>query len=297
MKETSKKMLAVLIVLAMIISIISPMTLTVSASVWNGTPDTSWYTGSSPYTIMTAEQLAGLASLSTTNNFEGETIILGADIVLNDTSNFANWESSPPANQWTPIGTSDSRFKGTFDGNGHTISGLYISKSSEYYKGLFMYTAGNIRNLTLTDCYIYANGYAGGISYYCGSVARITNCSVSGIIKVTGSYAGGIVGQTENGTIISKCINNASVTAGKTSGGIVGVNNGTVADCYNTGNIAGNDSPYSDAAGIAGNNNIFGLINNCYNLGNLSAIDTAGGIVSYNEGSISNLFGCCNRWN
>jgi len=157
MKETSKKMLAVLIVLAMIISIISPMTLTVSASVWNGTPDTSWYTGSSPYTITTAEQLAGLASLSTTNNFEGETIILGADIVLNDTSNFANWESSPPANQWTPIGTSDSRFKGTFDGNGHTISGLYISDSLSDNKALFMYTENcTIKDLTMTNCYVNA---------------------------------------------------------------------------------------------------------------------------------------------
>ena len=65
MKETSKKMLAVLIVLAMIISIISPMTLTVSASVWNGTPDTSWYSASeTSFTITTAEQLAGLSSLS-----------------------------------------------------------------------------------------------------------------------------------------------------------------------------------------------------------------------------------------
>ncbi|MFA7206844.1 MAG: Calx-beta domain-containing protein, partial [Saccharofermentanales bacterium] len=211
--------------------------------------------------------------------------------MLNDTSNFANWASSPPSNQWTPISTNEFRFKGTFDGNGHTISGLYISKPSESNKGLFMYTTGNIRNLTLTNCYVYASSYVGGItSYDISPGGTITNCSVSGVLTALSSYAGGIAGASSNSSIISKCINNASVTAGKAAGGITGVNNGTITDCYNTGNITGTIAEYSDAAGIAGHNNSSASIINCYNLGNISAVDAAGGIVSYNEGSISNCY-------
>ena len=85
--------------------------------------------------------------------------------MLNDTTNFANWASSPPSNQWIPISTSALPFTGTFDGNGHTISGLYISDSLSDNKALFMYTENcTIKDLILTNCHVNAKNFAAGIT-------------------------------------------------------------------------------------------------------------------------------------
>ena len=97
-------------------------------TIWDGTADTSWYNETSiEFEISTAEQLAGLAELVNNGNYFGDkTILLTADIVLNDTSNWENWESSAPENTWTPIGLDwGIEFYGTFDGQGHTVSGVY----------------------------------------------------------------------------------------------------------------------------------------------------------------------------
>jgi len=93
-----------------------------------GTPDTTWYSsGSSPYMLTTADQLAGLAQLvnNGTDSFSGKTIQLDADISL---SAYADW---------TPIGTSTNPFKGTFDGQNHTISDLTINTPTQKFVGLF----------------------------------------------------------------------------------------------------------------------------------------------------------------
>jgi hypothetical protein len=124
-------------------------TTTANAAVWNGTADTTWYTShktDTEFTITTAEQLAGLAKLVNGSDANGsytmsdKTIKLGANIMLNDTTDWKNWASAAPANEWVPIGrNNDYAFRGTFDGNGHMISGLYIN-SANSYQGLF----GNI---------------------------------------------------------------------------------------------------------------------------------------------------------
>ena len=108
------------------------LTVATYASVWNGKTDISWYSSTEiEFTISTPEQLTGFAELvNGGNNFEGKTVKLGANIMLNDTANWKNWASSPPANEWMPIGREKSSllgilivagpFNGIFDGNGFT---------------------------------------------------------------------------------------------------------------------------------------------------------------------------------
>ena len=194
----------------------------------------TWYDPtSSTYVINTAEELLAFSVLQETNNFSGKTILLGADIVLND-GNAADWADNAPDNVWNPIGLGDASksFEGTFDGQGHTISGLYYS-SALYGGGLFVYTGSNatIKNLNLTNSYICSthgaewsttgsiaafvngtdfinvysdaiidtnSGYTGGIGGRLqGNGGNFTNCEFAGTITGTGDYAnyiGGIVG-------------------------------------------------------------------------------------------------------
>ena len=165
--------------------------------------DTSWYTDAKegtgtadkPYEISTAAQLAGLAKLVNdgTTDFDGKTIRLTADIDLNN-------------QVWTPIGTSQKKFAGTFDGDGHTINGLYINKASTY-QGLFGCITKDavIRNLIAT-----------------GKVDAGSQTNV-----------GGIVGATVNGATVQNCGFYGAVTAkprATTTGGVVGA--GKALNCW-----------------------------------------------------------------
>lgn len=136
---------------------------------WDGSANTDWYNeNQTEFTITTAEQLAGLAELVNENtNFDNKTIYLGANIVLNKNSeNYENWGTTPPTNKWIPIGNNDA-FTGTFDGCGHTLSGLYLNSSKNLYCGLFGYlTTGCITNINVTNSYIAAKN-VGGI---CGNI-------------------------------------------------------------------------------------------------------------------------------
>ncbi|HAA25917.1 MAG TPA: hypothetical protein DCE11_07365 [Ruminiclostridium sp.] len=101
-----KKFLSFLLLAVLVLSMF-PITAFAAGDpeIWNGTADTSWYDPSaSEYTLTTAEELAGLAQLvnNKIHDFTNKTIKLGADIVLNDTSNLQNWGTTPPANTWTP---------------------------------------------------------------------------------------------------------------------------------------------------------------------------------------------------
>ena len=259
-------------------------------TIWDGTADTSWYNETSTeFEISTAEQLAGLAKLvNNGNNFSGKTISLTADIVLNDTSDWENWENSAPANTWTPIGNSDNYFRGTFDGQGHTVSGIYINSENDY-QGLFGYNIGTIKNIGVTESYIKGEYSVGGV---CSSNSgTISNCYNSGTIS--GSDAvGGVCGHYD-GVTISNCYNSGNVSGtGESSriGGVCGYNSyGTISDCYNTNIISGND----DVGGVCGFN-FGGTISNCYNTGNVNGTGesaTVGGMCGYNSsGTISNCY-------
>ncbi|MCR4945422.1 MAG: RICIN domain-containing protein [Lachnospiraceae bacterium] len=175
-----------------------------SSKVWNGKTDTKWYTGDLDYyEISTPEQLAGLAELvNNGTSFYGVLICLTKDIALNKTTNFNKWDKKKPAHQWTMIGSKEHPFCGTFNGQGHTISGLYINDTEKYSNwfnvwyadaGLFGYVKGsNIVNVKIKKAYLNVLGTIGTVSAYS------QNSNFYGIdidnVKLLSGNAGGIVG-------------------------------------------------------------------------------------------------------
>ena len=288
---------------------VSSLTTTASAtavSTWNGSSvDTAWYTSNpsaSTYTISTAAELAGLAQLvNSGENIIGKTITLTADIDLS-------------GRQWTPIGIYDPLnnlarlFNGTFDGNGHIISGLTIGSEKEpsslKYIGLFAYidSDGVIQNLTVAASNIYFDLYDDDGRQASGNLAgsnlgTIVNCTVSGTITgnkgVNGqgnaSSVGGLIGYNYGN--ISNCSSAVDVKSDQTcvNGGLVGQNEGNIIGCYATGNISSN--LYSCNGGLAGAN--LGSIANCHATGDIigGKPNYAGGLVGYlGMGTIMNCY-------
>ncbi|MBR7098726.1 MAG: hypothetical protein IKC59_04860, partial [Clostridia bacterium] len=126
-----KRILASLLALVMLVSClgVSAYAEASEPTVWDGSVDIRWFQNNSKateYTINTAEELAGLsAAVNAGNDFANVTFRLGADIVLNS-GNASSWSLAAPENLWTPIGNNTNAFKGMFDGQGHTVSGMYV---------------------------------------------------------------------------------------------------------------------------------------------------------------------------
>jgi hypothetical protein len=119
--------------------------------------DTSWYNETDTiFTLTTPGQLKGLAELAKTNQFIGKTVKLGADITFNSGSDASTWGTTAPDYEWTPIGGSAdaTAFKGHFDGQNHTISGLYSKFESRDTNGFFGGVKnGSVKNLKITNRY------------------------------------------------------------------------------------------------------------------------------------------------
>jgi len=148
---------------------------------WINHANTDWYNETKmEFTITTAEELAGLAELvKQGKDMLGKTIKLGENIALNDTTDWENWnENTKGLRQWSPIGCKSQPFKGTFDGNGKVIRGVYISNSENYQglfgcvvgginlsdeQGSFKYFYSKIKNLGLVDSYIKGKDCVGGL--------------------------------------------------------------------------------------------------------------------------------------
>ncbi len=210
MRQISLRVLCVLMMAMGIVSLHAQI-------VWDGTASAQW-TGSGtkddPYLISNAKQLAGLAKrVNGGNNYGDKYFKLTADILLNDTTNWQNWENQAPANTWTPIGdcnTYSARFDGSFDGGGHTIAGVYMknydhgqTESSGRYFGLFGKRGqfASSSNLHIFASYIEANaGYVGLLAGYRGN---IENCTVRGkiIARDAVTYVGGFCGDSWDGYI------------------------------------------------------------------------------------------------
>lgn len=176
------------------------------------------------------------------NNYSGYTVTLTNDIDLLDAGVTGYSSSNDGTNNWTAIGTAEYPFKGTFDGYGYTVSGVYINTTSDY-QGLFGKVDGaTIKNLSVTDSSITINitgtdiSYVGGIVGYAsgGSSSTIENCYNTGTVS-GGSYVGGIVGYA-NIITIENCYNTATVSGG----GIAGhLSSGNIKNVYNTGTTTG----------------------------------------------------------
>ena len=258
-------------------------------TIWNGTADTSWYNETSTeFEISTAEQLAGLAELvNNGNDFSGKTILLTADIVLNDTSDWENWENSAPNNTWTPIGNSSNEFSGSFDGQGHTVSGVYINSENKY-QGLFGHNEGTIKNIGVTESYIKGEYSVGGVCGLNNTLrGTISNCYNSGAISGN-QEVGGVCGGNYSGSTISNCYNSGSINGTgeyTIAGGVCGENNGTISNSYNSGTVIGN----CYVGGVCGSDS-YGTISNCYNTGTISGNLEVGGVCGWKTGTISNCY-------
>jgi len=332
------RVLIIAVLLGMMINFL-PGSAAAAGEVWDGEmPD---YNGGStfsggngsfedPYLISTAADLAQLSkNVNSGLDYNGVYFQMTADIVLNeDTSNYMNWCTSPPANPWTPIGTYtasgsdiDYPFKGTFDGAGYTVSGIYINVPASNYQGLFAWVdGGTIKNLGIKDSYIKGNIYIGGVAgssngviencYYTGSISAsgnaggvvgvnrgtIENSYNSGSVSSTGSNVGGVVGLIGSYLspyTIKNSYNTGSVSGISAIGGVVGRNTGNAAvqDCYNTGSVSGTES----VGGVVGTSRVSGgnpTVQHCYNSGSVSGTTDVGGVVGRNDGTTAEVTGC-----
>ena len=192
--------------------------------------------------------------------------------------------------KWTPISNYDKRYTGSFDGAGHTVSGLYIATTSgTKCTAMFGYAdkGSMISNLTLADSIITGTAqYTGGIA---GDAYDMQNCHVLKSVTVTGTqYVGGVAGYVDHS--ISKCSNAATVTASSSNvGGITGNMNGrNMLACYNSGTITG----ASLVGGLAGALYSGGTIDSCYNTGTVKATKgVAGGLLgNFRSGTLTNSY-------
>ncbi len=198
----------------------------------NGTGDAG-----DPYQISTAEQLAALSQyVNDGNDCKDKYFQLTENINLNGNDN----------DQWTPIGNREHKFQGTFDGNGRTISNLYVtSKLAGFDSGLFGYIgeSGTVKALSVSG-FVSGNGSVGGIS--ANNEGNISDCNFSGTVicefeSQNPMDVGGIT--SFNKGSISNCSNSGTVTNSSTDvGGIVGDNRGAVTNCSNCGVITGTDA-------------------------------------------------------
>lgn len=181
------------------------------ADTWDGSISTAWYENGEPYEIHSAADLAGLAQLVNGKDapivdFAGKTITLMTDIDLG-----ANGASGL---EWTMIGDDDGNpFRGTFNGNGHTISNVLVDNNYDGFihydrvAGIFGYNGGTIRNLTVSNGYFLADGVMGFQTDYAGAIAGVNNGTIENCTAIQvspevrgGHYAGSICGQN-NGTV------------------------------------------------------------------------------------------------
>ncbi|WP_405339217.1 hypothetical protein [Fibrobacter sp.] len=267
-----------------------------SGNPWDGTTAKSFACGSgtklSPYMILTAEQLAYLSFIVGSNDkdYKGKYFKLGADILLNkgkiidDKGGFV--ADSAKLHKWTPIGNSSVAFDGTFDGDNHSISGMFINTTSSN-NGLFGNSRGIIQNLTLSNAWVYGGKYTGGIiGYNVGTVENLTNlASVSG----KEDCIGGVMGSSnqkdyKSNSVVKKAVNEGIIIGNKNVGGVAGcATYVTVDGAENSASIEGNDHVGGIFGGIGSTSK--NDVKNLRNTGNINGTHFVGGISGHCGGN------------
>jgi hypothetical protein len=230
--------------------------LVAAADAWDGVTATQPEIDGDVYQINEPAHLAWFAQNVNTNKAYTAKASINADIDLGDY-------------EWTPIGgsTSSTAFKGSINGNHHTIKGLCITGSANY-----MALAGYANGATFSDLAVEGSvsgkQYAAGIVAY-GNNVTVARCSSAVTVNASDKYAGGIVAYLSATT-------------------------STITDCYNTGDI----SAASQCGGISGYN-FNGKITNVHNVGNISATSNVGGCVGYmgNTATLTNAYTTCEGTN
>ncbi|MDO5149967.1 MAG: GLUG motif-containing protein [Oscillospiraceae bacterium] len=277
-------------------------------------------TENNPYRISTRNELYWFAGLvsgdesvctgGVTKNISANAV-LTADIKVNSNllsslkydkdGNVINGDSF---SSWTPIGNELNSYTGTFDGQGFTVSGLYVNNTDSNtgkYVGLFgrVASGGKVSKVGVVDSYFNAYRFVGGVCGY-NIGGNITECYNKGTVNGNDTYTGGVCGGNNSGTI-QNCYNEGSVTGkDERTGGVCGNNEkATIINCYNTGKVVGN---ISGSGGVCGNNYTDGTIQNCYNIGTVSLSTTVeesaiGGVCGYNKSTITNCYFDSDKYN
>ncbi|WFN35648.1 PEGA domain-containing protein [Methanogenium sp. S4BF] len=240
-------------------------------------------TSDNPYKISTEEDLIGLSTIS---GDWGAYFILTNDIAL---------VNSPTET----IGSSGTKFTGSFDGQGYTISNFVMNKSSSDYVGLFGYldSDGEIKNLGVEagDSGVFGKDYVGILAGRIGS-GSVTNCSSTGSVSASGSsgYAGGLVGYIYSGSI-TECSATGNATASTNAGGLVGYiyYSATISNCSATGNVTASGEYAGGLVGRVSRTSGGSIsITNCSATGSVSAGSYAGGLAGFAQYSGSTLRDC-----
>lgn len=224
--------------------------------------------------------LSGVAQNKSANAVLTADIVVNANVLKSDgTLNEGTFK------EWTPIATSASPYTGIFDGQNHTISGLYFNQENSYDVGLFGRNNGKIANAGILDSYFYGTSKVGGV---CGNnyTGTISNCYNTGSVSGIGT-AGGVSGYNYTGSI-TNCYNTGNVSGSSGFvGGVSGYNSkGTIINSYNAGSVSGLEY----VGGVSGYND-GGTITNCYNTGSsVSGSGYVGGVNGRNQGTITNCY-------
>lgn len=236
--------------------------------------------GQGNYTVTSAEGLKAVADIANNGN-------LGINITLTENINLTDME-------WTPIGTDyNNAYTGTFNGGGHTITGLTVTGSNEY-AGLFgrIGSGGKVKDVTLEEVKIESDNDMSDVGGVAGwSYGTLENCSVSGSVSGRGqnSIVGGVVGYQSGGSITG-CSSSATVNAGGVAGGVAGLTDSgaTLTACYATGNVTLESSSTGSyfAGGVVGVNTSCTL-KACYAWGSVTSSGSGtiyvGGVTGTND--------------
>lgn len=308
----------------------TPPSIPTTGDVWDGSIEAPTKIvqkdGVNYYEITKCSQLAYVAQ--TGGEWLGRNYLLANNLILNDV--VLEWDEegnllndTTTLHEWTPIGKTDDRFSGCFNGSNYTISGVFINSPSSYNIGLFGHLSDTrefICNLNVINSYIYGytnvggivgnsaaltsvvlcqfNGFAigensiGGIAGY--AFDTVKDCTNYGLIKGKNNV-GGIAGQSY--ARFSSCANYGAVNGIKSVGGVVGFQNNIIEypieNCYNTATITGE----SNVGGVVGSMKN-GAITCCYSIGNVQCTvvgNNAGAIVGTDSmvwGNSNSIIGC-----
>lgn len=293
---------------------------------WDGTTAKDFACGAgtklSPYIILTAEQLARLSFVvnSSDKAYSGKYFKLGADILLNKGAVIdekgALVADSTKLHKWTPIGNSSVSFDGNFDGNGHTVSGMFINTTSTH-NGLFGNSQGTVQNLTVDNSWVYGGKYTAGIVGVLrgtGIVRNVVNKApviglndfVAGIVASTyheyskrgkienvendapiqgKKLVAGIIASSDDGLDISNAVNNGYIESLSSAGGVAcHLGSSTnVEYAFNYGEIKGNDYTAGIASyfgyGYCTAQTNYGTIKKSKNFGKITGSNYSAGVV------------------
>ena len=257
-----------------------------NASVYSGTPDTSWYSeGKTEFTLTSADQLMGFQELRSQNkSFEGVTVKLGCDMIINKGSDEDLKERGSSNYAWKDL-KADNLFKGSFDGQGHTISGVYMQLTTEGYSSMFGSVAGNVtfKDFNLTNSYFGAPNAKEDLEVFAALITQIT----------------------EEGTEVKISRVNMEITMEETGkkfnkmAGFVGYVDGKVTLKIDNSNFAGKLAiTGTHAAGfVAHVAGVLSTVNitTCTNYADLATAQYCGGMIGQSKSQYMKVIDCINR--